>query len=50
MATTEDMYLKLTQAEHFINQWERRAYPMLNAMCIKKEQEAEARRQQQNHR
>lgn len=50
MATTEDMYLKLTQAEHFINQWERRAYPMLNAMCVKKEQEAEARRQQQNHR
>lgn len=49
-ATTADLFQALTHVEHFMNQWERRAYPMLNAMCIKKEQEAEARRQQQNHR
>lgn len=50
MVTTADLYAKLTNVEHFISTWERRAYPMLNAMCIKKEQDAETWRQQQKNK
>lgn len=49
-ATTADLFQALTHVEHFINQWERRAFPMLNAMCIKEEQEAAAWRQQQQQK
>lgn len=50
MVTTADLYVKLTNVEHFISTWERRTYPMLNAMCIKKEQDAETWRQQQKNK
>ena len=50
MVTTADLYMKLTNVDHFITTWERRAYAMLNAMCVKKEQDAEAWRQQQKNK
>lgn len=42
--STEDLYKTLTHVQHYIDLWEYRAYPMVNTMCGKKEQEAEARR------